>query len=260
MEYKTLDDIKGIIKAELTEANKLYDSQLKSDVTLLANINDYVGRRKGKELRMMLVLLSACLKSGGVVDQKTIAFAAAMELLHNASLIHDDIVDNADNRRGQKSVREMWGNQVAVLCGDYYLAKVMHLLLSTNDSKAIESVCTTVSEMSEGELLQQQYMNDNQAGEEIYYDIVRRKTASLMATSCQLGWDTMRYFGMHYGMAFQIADDINDQDEDSFISKPCTDKLIAAKNSHIAEALKTLDVCPESKYKDAIRGLVSLLN
>lgn len=266
MVNNTLDKIKATVAGPLETVHKVYADHLHSQVPLLQEVNNYLSAQKGKELRILLVLLSASAASGNAeaITSKTINYAAAMEMLHNASLMHDDVVDNSPIRRGRHSVKQRWNNQLAVLCGDYYLAQVMRLLKASDEKHALDIVCNTVIEMSEGEVLQQQYiMSANsslQPQGDTYYEILRRKTASLMAACCELGDPTMRTFGEHYGMAFQLWDDINDYSEDAELPKPPSDELFVQKNKHMAAAKDALSTLPPSKYKDAITSLLEILN
>lgn len=265
MTANRLDNIKAILAEPLGEVRKLYADSLHSEVLLLQEVNDYVSTQKGKELRTLLVLLSSAAPSGDPdsITANTINYAAAMEMLHNASLMHDDVVDDSPIRRGQKSVKQRWSNKLAVLCGDYYLAQVMRLLKLSDEKLAFDIVCHTVIEMSEGEVLQQQYIMNMSASshsqQDTYYEIIRRKTASLMAACCELGSPQMRTFGEHYGMAFQLWDDINDYDEDASMPKPTIEELIARKNEHIIAAQNSITPLPPSPYKDAITGLLEIL-
>ena len=262
MTNNVLDNIKSVIHEPLEQVHLLYSNRLHSAVALLQEVNDYVFLHKGKELRSMLVLLSSGVAtgSGESITDATIKCAAAMEMLHNASLMHDDVVDDASERRGNPSVRQRWNNKLAVLCGDYYLAQVMHLLQEIDDKQTFDIVNRTVIEMSEGEVLQQQYIAAGQLDHNTYYEILRRKTASLMTACCELGNPLMRSFGEHYGMAFQLWDDINDYDEDTSLPKPTIEELRAEKQKHIAAAIDQLAPLPPSKYKDAITNLVEILN
>lgn len=262
MSKHALDNIKSIISEPLQQARSEYEQHLHSGVSLLQEVNDYVSAHKGKELRTILVLLSACAASGTEksITAAIIKSAAAMEMLHNATLMHDDVVDEATERRGNPSVRQHWNNKLAVLCGDYYLAQVMRLLQEIDDRKALETVNRTVTEMSEGEVLQQQYIASGRLDRDIYYDILRRKTASLMQACCELGDPRMKDFGAHYGMAFQLWDDLNDYAEDTTLPRPSEKELLVKKNEQIAEAQKSISTLPPSKYKDAITELLTVLN
>jgi octaprenyl-diphosphate synthase len=257
-----LDNIKAVIKEPLEKVHKVYSDRLRSSVALLQEVNDYVSGNNGKELRTILVLLSAgaATGSGQSITESTIKCAAAMEMLHNASLMHDDVVDEASERRGNPSVRQRWNNKLAVLCGDYYLAQVMRLLKEIDDKQAFDTVNRTVTEMSEGEVLQQQYIAEGRIDDKTYYEILRRKTASLMQACCELGDTRMKDFGAHYGMVFQLWDDLNDYAEDATLPKPSQEELLAKKREQIAEAKKELAPLPPSKYKDAITELIEILN
>lgn len=262
MSEQALDKIKSVISEPLQKVRREYEQHLYSGVPLLQEVNDYVSDHKGKELRTILVLLSACAASGKAesITPATIKSAAAMEMLHNASLMHDDVVDEAAERRGNPSVRQRWNNKLAVLCGDYYLAQVMRLLQEIDDKKAFNIVNRTVIEMSEGEVLQQQYIAEGRIDDKTYYEILRRKTASLMQACCELGDPRMKDFGAHYGMAFQLWDDLNDYAEDATLPKPSQEELLTKKREQIAEAQKELVPLPSSKYKDAITELIEILN
>lgn len=262
MTNNVLDNIKSVISEPLERVHKVYSTRLHSSVALLQEVNDYVTGNNGKELRTILVLLSASAPTGTEqsITENTIKCAAAMEMLHNASLMHDDVVDETSERRGNPSVRQRWNNKLAVLCGDYYLAQVMRLLKEIDDKQAFDTVNRTVTEMSEGEVLQQQYIATGRLDRDTYYEILRRKTASLMEACCELGNPAMKNFGKHYGMAFQLWDDLNDYAEDPSIPKPPIEELEQKKALHIAAAKEALTPLPPSQYKDAISTLLTILN
>lgn len=252
---KILNDIRKLIEPQLNAVHELYHERLGSGIPLVHDINDYLFANHGKELRVILMLLSAADK----VTDNTIRCAVAMEMLHNASLMHDDVVDDDDLRRGKPSVKARWGNKTAVLCGDYYLANVMLLVNQVDDPHAVEVMHQVVITMSEGELLQQQYIHSDNLNRELYYDILYRKTASLMAACCELGDPTMREFGEHFGMAFQIRDDIADTDEGGLL-KPPLQELTEKLRYHIDSAMHILDQREDSPNLRAIRSLVGVLN
>ena len=257
-----LENIKDLLSKELNLVHLEYEQHIHSQVPLLEEVNSYILLHRGKELRSLLVLLSAAVPSASslAISPSVIKYAAVVEMLHNASLLHDDVVDQSPLRRGSQSVPYHWNSRLAILCGDYYLAQVMRLLQETDDKEAMRIVNHTVIEMSEGEILQQQYIADAQLDSAVYYEILRRKTASLMQASCQLGNPSMQSFGLHYGMAFQLWDDINDYDEDLAIAKPPVEVLQKEKQKHLAAAFDLITPFPSSKYKDAITSLLEILN
>lgn len=178
----------------------------------------YVVKRKGKQLRPIFVLL--CAKLGGEINDKTYRAASLVELLHTATLVHDDIVDDSLERRGFFSINALWKNKIAVLVGDYLLSKGLLLSLNNNDFKVLQLLSEAVKLMSEGELLQIEKSRKLNLSEEIYFEIIKGKTASLLASACAAGASTtinddtiiskIQLFGEKVGMAFQIKDDLFD--------------------------------------------------
>lgn len=215
-----LDDIKAPVKDELKFFEKEFKEAMKSSVPLLNRITYYLTRHKGKQIRPLLVLLSAEL-SGGIVD-KTYRAASLVELLHTASLVHDDVVDDALERRGFFSVFALWKKKAAVLIGDYLLAQGLLLAVQHKDYDILETVSDAVRLMSEGELLQIEKSRQLNITEEEYFNIIERKTASLLAAACKAGSistvadpedpvvQDMLDFGHHIGVAFQMKDDLFD--------------------------------------------------
>ncbi len=207
-----------IISQQLTEFETYFREAVKSKVPLLDRIMQYIVKRKGKQLRPMFVLLSARL--GGEINTASYRAASLVELLHTATLVHDDVVDEAFERRGFFSINALWKNKVAVLVGDYLLSKGLLLSLDNNDFKILQLMSRAVKMMSEGELLQMEKARNLNIDESIYYDIINGKTASLLASACAAGAATtfgndedieqMRLFGEKTGMAFQIKDDLFD--------------------------------------------------
>lgn len=219
----TLQEIKSTISEPLSKMEEQYRRTLYSPVPLLNEINDYLLARSGKQIRPLLVILSAYAGIGELDEntmQEKINLAIAMEMLHNSSLMHDDVVDESELRRGRETVRQHWSNKIAVLSGDYYLARVMQILNEIGDSNISQIVNSTVIEMSEGELLQQQVSRNMDQNEANYYSVIYKKTASLMKACCQIGYDGLKTFGEHFGMAFQIRDDIMDYHTDKETGKP----------------------------------------
>jgi octaprenyl-diphosphate synthase len=214
----TLDQIKKPVAEELDIFEKFFRDAMKSKVSLLDKITYYIVKRKGKQIRPMYVLLSA--KMFGPVNDNSYIAAAMIELMHTATLVHDDIVDDANERRGFFSVNALWKNKIAVLVGDYLLAKGLHISVESGQTALLGILSATVKNMSEGELLQIQKARKLDIVEEVYYEIIRQKTASLIASSCSIGAATvtkdqeiiskMYNYGEAIGMAFQIKDDLFD--------------------------------------------------
>lgn len=208
----------NIISAELKEFEHHFRLAVKSNVSLLDKIMQYIVKRKGKQLRPMFVLLSA--KLGGDVNEKSYRAASLVELLHTATLVHDDVVDDSMERRGFFSINALWKNKIAVLVGDYLLSKGLLLSLDNEDYKILQLLSTAVKQMSEGELLQMEKSRNLNLSEDIYFEIIKNKTASLVASSCAAGASTtfvndeaiekLRQFGEKAGIAFQIKDDLFD--------------------------------------------------
>lgn len=223
-----MDEIKNLISKELRDFESKFSDAVKSHVPLLDRIMHYIVKRKGKQMRPMFVLLSARLFSNDI-QESTYRAAALVELLHTATLVHDDVVDDANERRGFFSINALWKNKIAVLVGDYLLSKGLLLSLNNNDFKALQILSEAVKEMSEGELLQIEKTRKLNIKEDIYFQIIRRKTASLLAAACAAGaWSTstneettekMRLFGEKVGIAFQIKDDLFDYGTEK-IGKP----------------------------------------
>jgi len=223
-----MDEIKNLISKELRDFESKFSDAVKSNVALLDRIMHYIVKRKGKQMRPMFVLLSARLFSNDI-QESTYRAAALVELLHTATLVHDDVVDDANERRGFFSINALWKNKIAVLVGDYLLSKGLLLSLNNNDFRALQILSQAVKEMSEGELLQIEKTRKLNIKEDIYFEIIRRKTASLLAAACAAGaWSTsnddvttekMRLFGEKVGVAFQIKDDLFDYGSEK-IGKP----------------------------------------
>lgn len=223
----TLDHIKQPIAVELDLFETKFRAAMKSNVPLLDTIMTYIVKRKGKQVRPMFVFLSA--KIFNNLNDSTYRAASLVELLHTATLVHDDVVDDSDERRGFFSVNALWKNKIAVLVGDYLLSKGLLLSVKHKDYHLLEIVSESVEAMSEGELLQIEKTRNLNLSEEVYYDIIRKKTASLIASCCAIGAasagatpeqvEQMRLFGEKIGIAFQMKDDLLDYG-DSDIGKP----------------------------------------
>lgn len=225
----SLDSIKHPVDAELKEFAGFFRDAMRSRVGLIDLIARYIVRQKGKRVRPILVFLSA--KACGEINESTFRGATLVEILHTATLIHDDVVDDADTRRGLASINAVWKNKVAVLMGDYLLSRGLLLSLENKDYYFLHSTSNAVKRMSEGELLQIQKSRQLNIDEETYLRIISDKTASLLSTCTEIGaasttQDTdrrekMRDFGEHVGMAFQIRDDLLDYlGRRSVIGKP----------------------------------------
>ena len=222
-----LSDIKTPIKEELKEFERYFKEAMRSKVPLLDRITYYIVQRKGKQMRPMFVFLSA--KLCGTVNSHTYAAASLIELLHTASLVHDDVVDDAFKRRGFFSINALWKNKIAVLVGDYFLSKGMLIAIENERFDLLKILSKSVKAMIEGELLQIEKARKLDIKEDIYYEVIRQKTASLISSACGSGAasvnvDTetvckMELLGEKIGMAFQIKDDLFDYGEDD-IGKP----------------------------------------
>jgi octaprenyl-diphosphate synthase len=223
----SLDLIQQPIQQELEVFEKKFRFFMKSKVPLLDNIMNYIIRRKGKQVRPILVLLSAGI--GGNITEQTFRGAALIELLHTATLVHDDVVDDSQYRRGFFSINALWKNKIAVLVGDFLLAKGLLLSIDNGDFQILKIVSKAVREMSEGELLQMEKARMMDITEEVYYEIIRQKTATLIAACCGTGAASvsqdeefiqkMTNLGEMIGIAFQIKDDLFDYGNDE-IGKP----------------------------------------
>ena len=212
---------------------ELFESKFResmtSKVALLNRITHYIVNRKGKQMRPMFVFLTAKLLNKGEVNERTYRGAAVIELIHTATLVHDDVVDESNKRRGFFSINALWKNKIAVLVGDYLLSKGLLLSIDNGDFDLLRIISVAVREMSEGELLQIEKARRLDITEEVYYDIIRQKTATLIAACCALGAcsvkpesddvETFRKFGELCGMAFQIKDDLFDYGNER-IGKP----------------------------------------
>jgi octaprenyl-diphosphate synthase len=222
-----MDFVKNIIGEELNIFEEKFAEAVKSQTVLLDRIMQYIIKRKGKQLRPMFVFLSAKLQ--GPINESTYRAAALVELLHTATLVHDDVVDESFERRGFFSINATWKNKIAVLVGDYLLSKGLLLSTTNNDFEHLHLLSEAVKQMSEGELLQIEKSRKLNLKEDIYFEIIRTKTASLLASACAVGaWTTskdeaitnkMKLFGEKVGIAFQIKDDLFDYGKED-IGKP----------------------------------------
>ena len=226
---KPVELIKLPIKNEMELFEKKFKDSMLSKVPLLNRITYYIVRRKGKQMRPMFVFLVAKMVSNGGFDERTYRGASVVELIHTATLVHDDVVDDSNRRRGFFSINALWKNKIAVLVGDFLLSKGLLLSIDNEDFDLLKLISIAVREMSEGELLQIEKARKLDITEEIYFDIIRQKTATLIAACCGIGAasvgannDTvqqMRKFGEYIGIAFQIKDDLFDYSDEK-IGKP----------------------------------------
>lgn len=216
------------IKDELKEFEPYFRKSTKTEIPLLDTIINYIIRRKGKQMRPILVFLAA--KLNGTFNERTYHAALTIELLHTATLVHDDVVDESYQRRGFFSVNAIWKNKLAVLVGDFILAKGMLWSLEHKDYDLLQHISTAVRDMSEGEILQIEKARKLDITEDVYFEIIRKKTASLMAAASAVGTcsvsadegktEIMKQFGEYVGVAFQLKDDLFDFQKSSFIGKP----------------------------------------
>ncbi|MFZ5552960.1 MAG: polyprenyl synthetase family protein [Bacteroidota bacterium] len=224
----TLAEIKKPIEKEMEEFEIRFREAMRSKTPLLDKITHYIIKRKGKQMRPMFVFLSS--KASGQITNATYTGASLIELLHTATLVHDDVVDDSNERRGFFSLNALWKNKIAVLVGDYLLSKGLLLSVDNKEFRLLHIVSDAVREMSEGELLQIEKARKLNITEEIYFEIIRQKTASLVAACCACGAaaagandtdvEKMRKFGELVGMAFQVKDDIFDYGTGEKIGKP----------------------------------------
>lgn len=226
---KITEQIKQPIAYEMELFEKKFRLAMSSKVALLNRITHYIVNRKGKQMRPMFVFLVAKMMNNGEVSERTYRGASVIELIHTATLVHDDVVDDSNRRRGFFSINALWKNKIAVLIGDYLLSKGLLLSIDNNDFDLLKIISVAVREMSEGELLQIEKARQLDITEDVYYEIIRQKTATLIAACCSLGAasvkpnsddvEKMRKFGELIGMAFQIKDDLFDYGETQ-IGKP----------------------------------------
>ncbi len=224
----SIDEIKAPINREMEAFELRFRDSMKSSVPLLDKITYYIVKRKGKQIRPMFVFLSAGICGG--ISESTYRAASLIELLHTATLVHDDVVDDSNERRGFFSINALWKNKIAVLVGDYLLSRGLLLSVDYGEFDVLRIVSHSVREMSEGELLQIEKARRLDIQEDVYFEIIRKKTATLIASCCASGAssagctpeqvETMRQIGEYIGIAFQIKDDLFDYESSSAIGKP----------------------------------------
>jgi octaprenyl-diphosphate synthase len=252
-----IPEIQHILKEEMGIFEAKFKTAVKSQVPLLDRIMHYIIRRKGKQVRPMFVFLSA--KMFEPLNDSTYRAAALVELLHTATLVHDDVVDEAHTRRGFFSINALWKNKIAVLVGDYLLSKGLLLSLENNDFEILKILSRAVKQMSEGELLQIEKARTLNLSEEVYFEIITNKTASLLASSCSAGtWsvtqsaelsEKMRQFGELAGIAFQIKDDLFDYGDEE-VGKPRGNDIKEKKLT--LPLIYTLNLSSKSRKKELI--------
>lgn len=275
----TFNEIKQPVKQELEVFQRTFKESLKTSVSLLDLITRYIVKRKGKQMRPLFVFLSAGLF--GKNNEHTQRAAALIEILHTATLVHDDVVDDSNLRRGFFSINALWKNKAAVLVGDFLLSKGMLLALENKEYQLLEIVSHATKQMSEGELLQIEKARKLDITEEVYFDVIRMKTASLIASCCAAGAasagaseeqiEKMQKFGEHVGIAFQIRDDLFDFDKGNNSGKPVggdikekkmTLPLIYTLNQlgTLERQKNILDIKYRSRNNTTINRIIQLVN
>jgi octaprenyl-diphosphate synthase len=255
-----------LIKQPILEEMELFESKFKESmatkVPLLNRITQYIVRRKGKQMRPMFVFLVAKMVSNGKFEERTYRGASIIELIHTATLVHDDIVDDSNRRRGFFSINALWKNKIAVLVGDFLLSKGLLLSIDNEDFDILKLISIAVREMSEGELLQIEKARRLDITEDVYFEIIRQKTATLIAACCGIGAasvgsskdeiEKMRLFGELIGIAFQIKDDLFDY-TDAKIGKPTGIDIKEQKMT--LPLIYALNTCTESERKWLINSV-----
>ena len=260
---KITAQIKAPIREEMELFEQKFQGAMSSKVALLNRITYYIVNRKGKQMRPMFVFLVAKMVSGGGMSERTYRGASVIELIHTATLVHDDVVDDSNKRRGFFSINALWKNKIAVLVGDYLLSKGLLLSIDNGDFDLLRIISVAVREMSEGELLQIEKARRLDITEEVYYEIIRQKTATLIAACCAMGAcsvlpeeteiiEKMRLFGEYIGMAFQIKDDLFDYTDDA-IGKPTGIDIKEQKMT--LPLIYTLNNCSEDEKKSLINSV-----
>ena len=249
---KPVEQIKLPIQNEMELFEEKFKESMLTKVPLLNRITYYIVRRKGKQMRPMFVFLVAKMVSDGGFDERTYRGASVVELIHTATLVHDDVVDDSNRRRGFFSVNALWKNKIAVLVGDFLLSKGLLLSIDNEDFDLLKLISIAVREMSEGELLQIEKARKLDITEEIYFEIIRQKTATLIAACCGIGAASvganqetvqqMRKFGEYIGIAFQIKDDLFDYSDEK-IGKPTGIDIKEQKMT--LPLIYTLNTCSE---------------
>jgi len=254
----TVDEIKSPIQKELSDFEAFFLESMRSNVALLDKVIHYIAKRKGKQIRPMFVFLVAKML-GCQGEQKTLSAAALIELLHTATLVHDDVVDDANERRGFFSVNALWKNKIAVLVGDYLLSRSLLTSIDNKDFSSLEVIAKAVKAMSEGELLQLEKSRTLDITEDVYLEVIRQKTGSLIAACCEAAAfaanrpemaQSMHDFGEKIGLAFQIKDDIFDYGNDEIIGKPTGNDIRERKMT--MPLIYTLSKCDAKTKKELL--------
>lgn len=253
-----MKEVKRYLQREFEDFEQVFNEAVKSQVSLLDKIMKYVVKSKGKQLRPMFVMLSA--KICGDINPITYRAASLIELLHTATLVHDDVVDDAYQRRGFFSLNALWKNKIAVLVGDYLLSKGLLLSLTNGDFRILQILASAVKAMSEGELLQVEKARRLDITEAVYFDIIKGKTASLISSACAAGafsahqneehTQHMALFGEKIGIAFQIKDDLFDYGLED-VGKPTGNDIKEKKMT--LPLIYTLQTCSSTTRKKIIR-------
>lgn len=276
---RQIEKIKSPIKEEMKKFSSVFSSYTSSKVPLLHLITKYIIRRKGKQIRPMFVFLSARLF--GEINESTYSAATLIELMHTATLVHDDVVDEAYERRGFFSINALWRNKIAVLIGDYLLSKGLLLAIRNREYELLRITSEAVEEMSEGELLQMEKARKLNVTEKDYFEIIRKKTAALIAACTAAGASSagasedmvlkMKTFGEYVGIVFQIRDDIFDYQRSKNIGKPTgndikekkmTLPLIYVLNNVSSKERKNTMAVIKKRYQDnnKVEGIVDLVH
>ncbi len=276
---KAVEKIKKPIYHEMEIFEEKFALSMFSNVSLINRIAHFIVKRKGKQMRPMLIFLTAKLINKGKINNRTYRAASVIELIHTATLVHDDIVDDSNFRRGFFSINALWKNKIAVLLGDFLLSKGMLLCIENKDFDLLEYISVAVKEMSEGELLQAEKARGFDLNEEIYLEIIRKKTATLMGTCCAIGAksvnaekkivDKLFLFGELIGTTFQIRDDLFDYSENK-IGKPIgidiKDKKMTLPLIHVINKVSVNDrnwilntIKKHNKNKTKVKQLISFV-
>ena len=259
---KVVAKIKQPIHQEMELFETKFREAMSSKVALLNRITHYIVNRKGKQMRPMFVFLTAKLLNNGEINERTYRGASIIELIHTASLVHDDVVDESNKRRGFFSINALWKNKIAVLVGDYLLSKGMLLSIEHSDFDQLKIISVAVREIVEGELLQIEKARRLDITEDVYYEIIRKKTATLIAACCSMGAcsvkpesgdvETFRKFGELCGMAFQIKDDLFDYGGEK-IGKPTGIDIKEQKMT--LPLIHVLNICSKDEKKWLINSV-----
>ncbi|NQV30983.1 MAG: polyprenyl synthetase family protein [Candidatus Marinimicrobia bacterium] len=253
----SLDDLLRPIQAELNSFQHYFENSLKSHVFLINQVMKYVIAQKGKKMRPMLLLLSA--KLNGECNDQTYSAATLVEVLHTATLVHDDVVDEAETRRGLPSINSIWRNKISVLIGDYLFSKALVKMVALKHPDMLDLLANTANKLVTGEIDQIDRARSDTMTEAAYYDMIEDKTASLLATGCKLGamttsddpkiWDALFEYGRNFGIAFQIKDDLFDfEGRASSVGKPIG--LDVKHNMVTLPLIHALQLCDKKEARE----------